>query len=83
MAFYLRMCFYMAGKITSLYWRLTGHERHIRQYLAMVELAIFEYVKLGYAWRIILCLVNFDCVLGLLCAFGMCCIGEKLFHMEY
>ena len=40
----------MAGEITSLYWRLIGHRRHIRQYLAMVELAIFECVKLGYIW---------------------------------
>ena len=31
----------------------------------MVELAIFECVKLGYIWRTILYLVNFDCVLGL------------------
>ena len=31
----------------------------------MVELVIFECVKLGYIWRIILCLVNLDCVLGL------------------
>ena len=49
----------------------------------MVELVIFEYVKLGYIWRIIYCLVNYMCVVGLLCAFGMCCIGEKLFHVEY
>ena len=65
MAFYLRVCFYIAGEITSLYWRLIGHKRHTNQYLAMVELVIFECVKLGYVWRINLCLVNFDCVLGL------------------
>ena len=31
----------------------------------------------------ILCLVNYVCYCGLQCAFGMCCIGEKLFHVEY
>ena len=50
MVFYLCMCFYMAGKITSLYWRLIGHKRHINQCFAMVELVIFECVKLGYIW---------------------------------
>ena len=50
MAFYLRMCFYIAREITSLYWRLIGHRRHTRQYFALVELVIFEYVKLGYIW---------------------------------
>ena len=65
MAFYLRMCFYMAGKITSLYWRLIGHKRHTNQYLAMAGLVVFECVKLGYIWRMILCLVNYMCVVGL------------------
>ena len=65
MAFYLRTCFYMAKKITSLYWRLIGHKRHIKQYPAMVELVIFECVKLGYIWRIVCCLVNYVCFVGL------------------
>ena len=41
----------MAGKITTLQRRLTGCERHIKQCFAMVELIIFECVKLGNIWK--------------------------------
>ena len=69
MAFYLRVCFYMVGKITSLYWRLIGYKQHIKQCLAMVRLVIFEYVKLGYIWMNKLMFSKPLIVCGLLCAF--------------
>ena len=49
----------------------------------MVELVIFECVKLGYIWITILCLVNLVCVVVYNVLLSVCCIGEKLFHMEY
>ena len=41
----------MAGKFTTLQRRLMDCERQINQWLVIVELVIFECVKLGYIWK--------------------------------